>query len=156
MKWTAKTPAPTRLPGDPMVTADEVVERLEKAGATLLRLPPSGWSTGARSFWPSVVHDPAEAFGWTAEVVKPSRPSAAEISAMDDTFKMLRLIPDDRYVLRRVVGARALVNPTTGRHIYPWRRIAVVLGCYHLAVQRWHAEGIKLIVAGLNQPRIAA
>jgi hypothetical protein len=45
----------------------------------------------------------------------------------------------------------ALVHPITERHLYPWRRLATALGADHKAVQRWHAQGIGLIVAALNR-----
>jgi hypothetical protein len=60
-------------------------------------------------------------------------------------------IPVDRYVLRRIVGARALVSPITERHLFPWRRLATLLGADHKAIQRWHAQGIDLIVTALNK-----
>ena len=43
-----------------------------------------------------------------------------------------------------------LVHPITERHLFPWRRLATVLGADHKAVQRWHAQGIDLIVSSLN------
>jgi hypothetical protein len=70
---------------------------------------------------------------------------------MDETMAWISLIPVERYVLRRIVGARSLVHPITGRHLFPWRRIAVTVGADHKAVQRWHAQGIELIVAELNK-----
>jgi hypothetical protein len=69
---------------------------------------------------------------------------------MDEAMGWIPLIPFDRYVLRRIVGARSLVNPITERHLYPWRRLAAAIGADHKAVQRWHAQGIDLIVARLN------
>ena len=53
--------------------------------------------------------------------------------------------------MRRIVGARSLVHPVTDRHLFPWRRLGGALGADHKAVQRWHAEGIGLIVAALNR-----
>jgi hypothetical protein len=68
---------------------------------------------------------------------------------MDEALAWIPMIPQDRYVLRRVVGARSLVHPITDRHLFPWRRLGAVLGADHKAVQRWHAQGIALIVASL-------
>ena len=63
------------------------------------------------------------------------------------------LIPRDRSVLRRIVGARALINPLTDRYLYPWRRLGSMIGADHKAVQRWHAVGIDMIVsARTGQP----
>ena len=61
----------------------------------------------------------------------------------------LRLIPDDRFVLRRIVASRMLVSPTTGRHLFPWRRLGTLLGADHKAVQRWHGQGVALLVRAL-------
>jgi hypothetical protein len=72
---------------------------------------------------------------------------------MDEALGWIPLIPRETYVLRRVVGCRALVSPATERHLFPWRRIGVLLGADHKAVQRWHAQGIDIIVAALNAGR---
>ena len=156
MKWTAQPPAPTRQSGDREMTADDVIMRLEDAGATMMRMPKAGWSTGARTFWPAVVRDPSEAYGWTGEPVRISRPAAADITAMDEAFGWLAHIPHDRFVLRRVVASRCLVHPITGRHLFAWRAIARMIGSHHMAVQRWHAQGIACIVQGVNQIKRAA
>jgi hypothetical protein len=68
---------------------------------------------------------------------------------MHESLAWISLIPNERYVLRRIVGARALVSPLTERHLYSWRRLGSVLGADHKAVQRWHANGIDMIVAAL-------
>jgi hypothetical protein len=81
-------------------------------------------------------------------------PSAADITAMDEAFGWLGLIPDGRYVLRRILGARALVHPLTGRHLFAWRRLAAVLGAEHRSVQRWHGQGVEIIVRALRAGRV--
>ena len=91
-----------------------------------------------------------ESYGWTTNRIRPPVPSAARITRMDEAMSWIPLIPIDRYVLRRIVGARSLVHPITERHLYPWRRLATALGADHKAVQRWHAQGIDLIVSALN------
>ncbi len=69
---------------------------------------------------------------------------------MDEALGWIALIPRERYVLRRIVGARALVSPVTERHLFSWRRLGGVLGADHKAVQRWHAQGIGLLVAAVG------
>jgi hypothetical protein len=95
------------------------------------------------------VHTALEAYGWQNALARPPKPSAAEISAMDEAFGWLALIPEAQFVLRRILGARALVHPLTGRHIYPWRRLGMTLGADHKSVQRWHGQGVALLVAAL-------
>lgn len=137
---------PDSRPADP----EFVVARLEEAGATLLSLPEGGFSPRMRSGALQVVHSAAEAYGWSAARLRPAVPSPDRITRMDETFAWLALIPQDRAVLRRLVSARALVSPLTGKHLYAWRRLGALVGADHKAVQRWHAEGIRLIVRALN------
>ncbi len=132
------------------IDAAFVVARLEDAGHTLLSLPNTGYSTRMRSSALEVVRAACE-----LDEAAPGKrlrlpiPSAARIEAMDQAWSWLGLIPADRHVLRRIVGARALVSPTTERHLFSWRRLGGLLGADHRAVQRWHAEGIGWIVKGL-------
>ena len=131
--------------------AQLVTARLEEAGATLLALPGTGWTTKLRASSLEIVRTAIENYGWTETRVRPAIPSAARISRMDEAMGWITLIPLDRYVLRRIVGARSLVSPTTDRYLFPWRRLAAVLGADHKAVQRWHRQGIDMIVAALNR-----
>ena len=128
-----------------------VIAQLEQAGATLLALPGTGWTTNLRQSSLEIVRTAMENYGWTDKRVRPAIPSAARISRMDEVMGWITLIPLDRYVLRRIVGARSLVSPTTERHLFPWRRLAVTIGADHKAVQRWHRQGIDMIVAALNR-----
>jgi len=131
--------------------AQLVTYRLEEAGATLLALPGSGWSTRLRASSLEIVRTAIESYGWTASRIRPPIPSATRITRMDEALGWIPLIPIDRYVLRRIVGARSLVHPITERYLYPWRRLGTAIGADHKAVQRWHAQGINLIVAALNR-----
>jgi hypothetical protein len=132
--------------------AELVVARLEEAGRTLLALPPGGYSTGLRMNVTTLVRHMIEAGeGEPAPSrLHPPVPAAAVITRMDEALGWIPLIPRDRSVLRRIVGARSLVNPMTDRHLYPWRRLGAMLGADHKAVQRWHAQGVDMIVGALN------
>ena len=133
-----------------LMDAGAVILRLEECGRTLLALPAGGYSTKMRSFNLDVVRSAVEAYGWEGGKLRPAVPSAGHISRMDAALCWVQLIPQDRYVLRRIVGARSLVNPLTDKHLFPWRRLGTMLGADHKAVQRWHAQGIELIVTALN------
>jgi hypothetical protein len=132
------------------IDADFVIYRLEEAGATLLALPGTGWSTRLRSSALEIVRTALESYGWSEARIRPMVPSADKITRMDEAMSWIPLIPLDRYVLRRVVGARSLVHPVTDRHLFPWRRLGKALGADHKAIQRWHAQGIAIIVQALR------
>ena len=142
---------PVRTPDGGPVDAAFVTARLEEAGATLLALPGTGWSTRLRTSSLEIVRTALESYGWTQSRIRPAVPSAERITQMDEAMAWIGLIPQDRYVLRRIVGARSLVHPITGRHLFPWRRLGEALAADHKAMQRWHAQGIEMIVAGLNR-----
>jgi hypothetical protein len=147
----AMRPSDAMHPPSGGMDAQYVIARFEEAGASLLALPRTGWSTGLRSSTIEIVRTAIEAYGWTSQRIRPPIPSADRISRMDETMSWLQLIPADRYVLRRVVGARSLVHPITERHLFSWRRLAGALGADHKAVQRWHAQAIDMIVDALNR-----
>jgi hypothetical protein len=134
------------------IDANYVVERLEAAGRCLLAMRlskpgPGNLRTGGLDF----VREAVEAYGWQDSKVRPAIPSPAEITAMDEALAWLSLIPQDRYVLRRIVGARCLMDPMRNRHVFTWRRLAVMIGADHKAVQAWHARGIAAIVTALRR-----
>jgi hypothetical protein len=132
------------------IDADYVVYRLEEAGTTLLALPGTGWSTRMRTSSLEIVRTALEAYGWSDGKIRPAVPSAEKITRMDEAMSWIPLIQADRYVVRRVVGARSLVHPITDRHLFPWRRLGKALRADHKAIQRWHAQGIRMIVNALN------
>lgn len=136
--------------GEP-ASAEWVIARLEEAGATLLALPNTGPSTRLVQSGLEWVRDVAESYGTSRPRLRPAVPSAAQITRMDQAYRWVSRIPEDKYVLRRVVGARSLVHPMTGRHLYSWRRLGTAVGADHEAVQRWHAQGIDMIVGLLNR-----
>ena len=131
-------------------TPETVNARLEAAGRALLSLPDSGYSTRLRTSSLEIVRTTLESYGWQSARARPPMPGARAITEMDEALGWIARIPADRYVLRRIVGGRALVSPLTDRHLFPWRRLAAVLGADHKAVQRWHAQGVGIIVASLK------
>ena len=130
----------------PPPDAETVIARLEEAGATLLALPNTGPSTRLVQSGLEWIRDASEQFAQPRAKIRPAIPDAAQITRMDQALAWIPLIPADRYVLRRIVGARSLVNPMNGRYLFSWRRVALAIGADHKAVQRWHAQGIDLIV----------
>jgi hypothetical protein len=127
-----------------------VIARLEAAGATLLALPQTGFSTRLRSSSLDIVRNALDSYSFSAARIRPPVPSGKEIDEMEQALGWIPMIPSDRYVLRRIVGARTLVNPMTGRHVFAWRRLATSIGTDHKSVQRWHAQGIAMIVAAIT------
>ena len=55
--------------------AELVICRLEEAGAALLALPGTGWSTRLRGSSLEIVHTAKESYGWTTKRIRPARMS---------------------------------------------------------------------------------
>ena len=143
----------TCLGGEPQIDSTFVIYRLEEAGATLLALPGTGYSTRLRTSQLDVVQSAAEAYGQIPRPLRPAVPSASRITRMDEALSWILLVPKERQVLRRILGARLLVSPVTERHLYSWRQLGGILGADHKAIQRWHAQAVDLVVVALNARR---
>jgi hypothetical protein len=78
------------------IDADFVVYRLEEAGATLLALPGTGYSTRLRTSSLEIVRTALESYGWTETQIRPLVPSAEKIDRMDEAMSWIPLIPLDR------------------------------------------------------------
>ncbi len=76
--------------------AELVTYRLEDAGAALLALPGTGWSTRLRSSSLEIVRTAIESYGWTATRIRPPVPSAERITRMDEAMAWISLIPVER------------------------------------------------------------
>jgi hypothetical protein len=134
-------------------TADELIERLEEASRTLFALRVSGVRPAdARSSMPEVIHTFEEAYGWMDVRPRVEAPPAREITRMDEAFGWVGLIPQDRFVLRRVVLLRAMSKPGGDGPMLSWRRIGDKLGASHVAVAQWHAAALSVILDRLAHP----
>lgn len=144
--------SPPRREERTLLDAETVIARLEEAGHTLLCLPNTGPTTALRQTRHQFVAEALAAYAVTDDSrPRPPIPPAARITRMDQALAWIPLIPDDKLVLRRIVGCRSLVSPVTGRHLFSWRRLARLLGADDKAIGRWHATGIDLIVAALKR-----
>lgn len=128
-----------------------VIAALEDAGATLIALPSSGYTTAVRCGMPEIVRDYWENYTAAAPPMRLPRPDSRQIARMDEALSWLRFIPADRYVLRQIVGARCLVHPVSRRPFHTWRSIGERVRASHEAVRNWHAQAIALIVVELRR-----
>lgn len=130
----------------------DVIARLEEAGRTLLALPRTGPTTKLVQSGMEWVRDAQDTVVHERMSIRPAVPDANTITRMDEALGWIPLIPIEKYVLRRVVGARSLISPMHGRHLFSWRRLGTAIGADHKAVKQWHAKGIDIIVARLRTP----
>lgn len=138
-----------------MVDAEYVVHRLEEAGKTFLAKPEAALRRGPNGSTKDILTTALEGDSWCQYRDNTSLPmtttsSSSSIARMDEAMAWLTLIPRERHVLRRIVAARCLVSPVTGRNLWSWRRLGRVLGANHEAVKHWHDQGVDMIVTALR------
>lgn len=147
---------------------DEVRQRLEDAGRTLMSLPfPSGsLPKDDRSRWPEVVRGYEDAFvaliGASQEVkqdfserynqVRPS-PSARAVGRLDEVLEWLWRYSEPRK--RRLCLARALIHPVSDRHVVSYRKLARMFGLHHETVRAWHDRAVAEIATALTAAGVA-
>jgi len=143
-----------RLPdGLEAVDREYVTVRLEEAGRTLMALPAHGTApAGMRVAWPEIVRSVWDAYDWTGAPVRPPRPTGAAIDAMDEAFGWIPLIGAQAVETKRLVWLRLLLWPLSGSHVWPWARLAKVIGLHRDTLMLRHGRGIDRIVTRLNVP----
>ena len=131
---------------------EALVAVLEAAGKTLLALPEGGiFPAGVGAAWPSFVREMVEAYGYDEARPRMPAPTARQIEEMGVVFGWVGTIPNDRYVLRRLLLLRSLVHPLSDRHSYSWRDVARMVGTNHFSVRVWHGQGLRLVLEALRK-----
>jgi hypothetical protein len=149
-------------------TPEDVRQRLEDAGRTLMSLPlPSGsLPKDDRSRWPDVVRGYEDAFvaliGASDEVKQDfsmqhnrvrASPSARSVGRMDEVLEWLWRFTDPRK--RRLCLARALIHPVSGRHVVSYRKLGRMFGLHHETIRAWHDRALADIAGALTKAGIA-
>ncbi|MBF0140243.1 MAG: hypothetical protein HQL74_08180 [Magnetococcales bacterium] len=119
-------------------TPKMVADRMEEAAKTLRRLP-GQTIQGCRAFWPDIIHEFSEAYGWDKPVARLGSPPPDAITRMDECLDWLRWLEPDA---TRLIWLRAEGTP--------WKLIMKRFGIARsTASSRWSAA-IMQIVAILN------
>ena len=126
--------------------AEAVEAQLLDAADTIRRLRvPGTWPAGHRSAWPDVIRDFWDVFGCHEAEARPSPPSPAAISRMDEVTTWLSFI--EAPLDRRIVWAKAFGLSN--------RKIAEITGQGRETVRRNHKRALGSIVEALNAKRAA-
>jgi hypothetical protein len=116
---------------------EETKSRLMEAADALRRLSMNGIKPGAlRSQWPDVVYRAEEAYGWTAERMRPPRPTPAQITRMDEAIRWLLWLDGEE---RKIVWARSMG--------LSWRRIEDLDGRSIRTLQTVFSGALRRILA---------
>ena len=143
----------------------EIQQRLEQAVRTLMMLPVprGGFPGGERSHWPEIVRNYAEFFAAQVQADADHReemlagrnavrirPLQSQIDQMDEALQWV-FDHVENPIHRKIVFARAMLHPLSGRHIVSYRRLGRLLGMDHKAVKVWHDKALEAIRSGLER-----
>lgn len=121
-----------------------IIRRLEEAGKTLLAMHGGERDLGMQMMRWEIVRDPRKDYPGSTRM-RAAIPDADQITAMDEAFGWVHVIPLDMMAKRRVVWCRAMVDPISDAYRFSWRRIGEMMSMDHKRVQRMHAEAIDII-----------
>jgi hypothetical protein len=134
------------------IDSDYVTYRLEEAGKTLLLAKSSsGYNLPVRPDYSGCVITYAiQQSGWIGDGGLKIAIDPDKLTRMNEALSWIGVIPLERYAIRRIVGARLLIDPATDKHLFTWSRIARALGADRKSVQRWYRQGVNMIVESLQ------
>jgi hypothetical protein len=136
---------PDKMPASITIgmTPTEAIAMLERMGEIDLRMGVNGIRpTGYRSAMPQYISEYAEKLDWNDIPLRLAWPSHREIVWAEKVSDLItKHIQND--TSRRIVRARSLVHPLTGRHLQSWERIGLLLGMHHTNVMRRFERAIR-------------
>jgi hypothetical protein len=136
-----------------VTTPSEIQSWLEWAGGRMLAVQVLGTKPQEyRSFWPDYPDDKFTAYGYTGLGLRIPSPSAPDISLMDEIFSLVLLT--EVVLQRRVINARAMIHPLSGRPLYPWTKIAILVNSNYRTVKLIHKKGLETISARVPLPTV--
>ncbi len=143
---------------------DDVRERLEDAGRTLVALPmPRGERPqSVQSHWPETARQAEDAFfalvGADDQIKQDfsrdhnavrSAPSARAVARMDEVLNWLWYLSDERK--RRLCLARALIHPVSDRRLVSYRKLGRIFGLHHDTMRAWHDRALSDLAQALTR-----
>lgn len=135
------------------MTTDQLLFLLRRAGDIMRRMPGAGSMLHLAVLSMGAVDDPRLAYGYTPVELNRVFPTAYELSLMDFVYRWLGMIPDDRYVVRKIVAHRMLWDPDRGRSVWSYRRLADKVGASHVAVKNWDEYGVETIRKAVDREK---
>ena len=142
------TPRYVQRPDDP----EALQTAFEDAGRILTRVPARGTRPAEPgSSWPPFVRELVEAYGYGEERARAPSASNREIEEMGEVYAWVGLLPQHRFVLRRILQLRSQIDPASDKHRYSWRHIARIVGCNAVSARRWHGDALRLVLVALHE-----
>lgn len=137
-----ETISPSQSVTAPRWSHPEVVKRLRECGDTVRRLPPPRGPQGEQGFWPDVIRDASEAYGYTGATVRLPAPSPRAIDRMNECFTWFNFLadrPDEMKAMWLACGKG-----------YKFSQVGRMLGIHRKTVRLRVWAAVTRVVNGLN------
>lgn len=129
-----------------VLSPDILREWLEWAGGKLIAMSGArSGPTGYKTCWPDYDQDKFEVLQFRrGDPIRVSPPTSAEITLTEEILRLPNLCSDK--TRRRILHARALTHPVSGRNLTSWRRLAEILGRSEQTVKSLHTKALEEVV----------
>jgi len=146
------TIAPSAQRPPPIAQPEEIDSWLKWAGEKLLSLPlPRPGPSAPGVCWPNFPADASIAYGYSDIKLRPVPPLKDEIKFIDEILNLILLIPSIQ--IRRIMHARSLIAPNSGRQLYSFSRIGKLLSLDRKTIASLHRQGLRQIALNLDPER---
>lgn len=128
---------------------EEIDAWLKWAGEKLLSMPlrkPGPAAPGG--CWPDFPSDATVAYGYSDIKLRPVPPLKGEIKFIDEILELILVI--NSIPTRRIMHARSLIAPNSGRNLYSFSRIAKLLSLDRKRVAKMHQQGLLQIAQNIS------
>lgn len=133
------------------MTADDLAAMIDEAAWVARNLKGRTWPTGHRNYWPDIVHDQWDAYGWNAAESPRERPTARQIDLLD---RVQQIVSSASAPLRKLLWDVAMIQHRSGAT--NWAAVARRHGVHPATAKRRWTGALLSVVSLLPQSGAAS
>jgi|TARA_R110000822_G_C15231660_1_gene485382 hypothetical protein len=125
------------------MTVDDLAAMIDEAAWVARNLYGRAWPAGMKGWWPEIVHDRFESYGWNAAQSPRVRPTGAQIDLLDHVTQMLASAP---VASRKLLWSVGMIRHRSSGDTN-WSAVARENGGVHAATaKRRYIEGLVALL----------
>ena len=120
------------------MTVEELAAMIDEAAWVARNLYGRAWPAGMKGWWPEIVHDRFESYGWNAAQSPRVRPTGAQIDLLDQVTQMLAGAP---VASRRLLWSVGMIRHRSSGGTN-WNAVAREFNIHAATAKRRYSEGL--------------
>ena len=120
------------------MTVDDLATRIDEAAWVARNLHGSARPAPIKGWWPDVIHDRFESYGWNAAESPRTRPTAQQIDLLDNVTRMLARAP---VASRRLLWSVGMIRHKSSGDPN-WSAVAREFNIHAATAKRRYIEGL--------------